>query len=91
MYLRSGDTVAVCTLHAEPRTLGDLVQADAVGMIWRVTAVTQEQNVLMIGSVANWTWCRFLLFLGVLVEPCEWIELGNLFLVFNGIFGQKVS
>lgn len=45
----------------------------------------------MIGSAADWAWCRFLLFLGVLVEPCERIELGNLFLVLDGVLGQKGS
>lgn len=79
------------TLHAEPRTLGHIFQTDTVGVIWRVTAVTQEQNILVIGGIADWTWYGFLLFFGILIQPCERIKLGNLLLVFDFVLGQEGS
>lgn len=86
-----GNTVPIYTLHAEPGTLGDLVQADAVGMIGYITPLTQEQHILVIGSIADRTRSDCLLFLRILVQPCKGIELGDLFLVFDFVCGQKGS
>lgn len=80
--LLKGNPIPVCTFHAEPGALRNFFQADAVGVIRGIAAIAQEQDVLMICGVADWTRCNFLLFLGILVQPCKGIELGHLFLVF---------
>lgn len=74
----------VSTLHTEPGAVWDVVQADAVGVIWRITPVTKEEDFFIFCRVADRARCDlFLLFLWILVEPSEGVELGNLFLVFD--------
>jgi hypothetical protein len=52
-------------------------------VIWGVAAVAEEENILVVGPTADWTWCRFLLFLWIFVQPCLRIELGDLLLVLD--------
>lgn len=51
--------------------------------------IAQKEDVLVIGRVADWTGSGFLLFLGVLVQPRQRVELGDLLLVFDFVFVQK--
>lgn len=82
----------ICTFHAEPGPVGNVLQADAVGMIRRIAPIAQKKDVFMFRGVADWTRSgRLLLFLGVLVQPSEGVELGNLFLVLDFVGGQEVS
>lgn len=72
------------TFHAEPGAVRDIFQSDAMGVIWCVTPVAEKQDFFIFCSVAHRAGRDlFLLFLWVLVEPSEGVELGNLFLIFD--------
>lgn len=86
-----GLTELVCTLHAEPRAIGDVFQADAVCVVWCVTPITEEEDLFILCRVADGARRDLFLFLGVLVEPSEGIEFGNLFLIFDFVGVQEGS
>jgi len=72
----------VCALHAEPGAVGDPVEADAVCVVGGVAAVTEQEDVLLVGFAADRTW-YCLLFLDAFVEPFLRVELGNLFAILD--------
>lgn len=85
------EAVPVCAFHAQPRAFWYPLQADAVRVIGCITTIAQEGQILMLCRVANDAGSRFLLFLGILVQPCEGVEFGHLFLVFDLVGIQKIS
>jgi hypothetical protein len=79
----------VRALHAVPVTSGNIVEANAVGVVGSIAAIAQQQHVFPLPRVADWTGIAiFLIFLGVLAKPLLCIEFGNLFLVFDFVCGN---
>lgn len=60
-------------------------------MIRSIAPVTQEKHILVICQVADGAGRQLLLLLGVVVEPCLRIKLGDLFLVFDIISGKEFT
>lgn len=66
-------------------TTGNIVEADAVGMVRSIAGIAQEEDVLSIRQVANGAWPRGLLlfFTRVVYEPCLEVELLRLFPILD--------
>lgn len=56
-------TQVINTFHAEPGTMGDAVEADAVCMVRGIAAIAEEEKVFLVRSVADRAWCVIQLFL----------------------------
>ena len=77
------------TFHAEPVTLGDVVEADAVRVVGCIAAVAEEEDILSLCRVADGAWIGFFfLFFWVLPKPLLHIELGNLLFVLDFVGGN---
>lgn len=88
----------VDTLHAVPRTRGYAIEANAVGMVCRIAAIAEEENVLSVGKIAYGAGDALFLFFGVIViavgvlsRPAMGVELGNLFLIFDFVGRNKLA
>ena len=77
------------TFHAEPVAFWDVVQVDAVCMVWSIARVAEKELVLVVLGAADWTWPVDELFLFLLFDPGERVEVGNLFLVFDFVFRDR--
>jgi hypothetical protein len=58
-------------------------------MVWCIAAVAKEENIFVVGMIADRAWLHFLLFFGILVEPCLRVKLGDLFFVLNLVRGYQ--
>jgi hypothetical protein len=74
-----GARTTVYAFHAIPVTIWDTVQTDAMGVIWRVTCITEEQDLLFIGGATDGT--RDSIFFHLIVNPCSGIKFGDLLFV----------
>lgn len=57
-------------------------------VIWGIAAVAEEENFFLVGFAADWARTSFFLFFELVVNPSIGIEICDLFLVFDSIFGQ---
>lgn len=75
------------TFHAKPASPRNFVKLNAVCMICSVAAIAEEQYLLLVCLLAyDARSCRLLFFL-LVVHKGTGVELGHLYLVFDGIFG----
>lgn len=91
---RGGDGIAqrVHAFHAEPGALGNALQADAVCVVGCVAAIAKQQNLLVVGEVADWARCSDLVVQNFrLFEPWLGVELGDLFFVLDGVGGEQCA
>lgn len=85
-----GEVEEMGALHAVPVAIGDVVEADAVGMVGGIAAVAKQEDVFSLGRVADGTRVGLFLFLlRVLAKPLLNIELGDLLLVFDRVRGNS--
>jgi hypothetical protein len=54
-------------------------------MVWGIACIAEKEDIFLIGISTDGTGVG-LLFLEFVLDPCIWVEFGNLFLVFNLIF-----
>lgn len=80
-----GELKEMGTFHAVPVALGDVLEADATGVVRGIAAITEEQDVFTLGGVAYGAGSALVLFFrfGVFTEPLLEVKLGHLFLVLD--------
>jgi hypothetical protein len=64
------------------------IEVDARCVIGGITAIAEEKDVFSVCLAANGAWVGFFL-LQVVFDPCIGVEFGNLFLVFDCVFGYR--
>jgi hypothetical protein len=62
------------------------IETDTVCMVWGIAGIAEKEDFFVIGVSTDGAGSGFFLFKFVL-NPCIWVEFGDLFLVFNLIFG----
>jgi hypothetical protein len=55
-------------------------------MVWGIACIAEEEDLFVIGVATDGTGSGLFLFKFVL-DPSIWVEFGNLFLVFDLVFG----
>lgn len=80
----------VSTLIAEPVSFWNMVKrwVKAVCVVWRIASVAEKKLVLILLSSADGTWLVDLLLLLLFLDPSQRIEISNLLLVFDFVFGD---
>ncbi len=77
--------------NQEPR--GDALEPDAEGVVGGVAAVAQQEHLLLVGLAADGARAGLLLVVvvevGVVVQPCLRVELGDLFAVLDLVRGES--
>jgi hypothetical protein len=56
-------------------------------MIWCIAAITEEEDLFLVGFAADWAGTAFFLFFELVFNPSSRIEFVDLFLVLDSIFG----
>ena len=80
----------VAALHAVPVTVGNVIQADAVGVVGGIAAVAEQEDILPVRGVAYRARMSLLrLLLHVLAQPLLEIKLGYLLLVFDIVLRNR--
>jgi hypothetical protein len=57
-------------------------------MIWGSASIAQKEDIFIIGLSADRTRVGLLLLFKIVLNPRIWVELGNLFLIFDNVFGN---
>jgi hypothetical protein len=64
----------------------DTIETNAVCMVWGIACIAEEEDLFVLGVTTYGTGSGLFLFKFVL-DPSIWVEFGNLFLVFDLVFG----
>jgi hypothetical protein len=67
-------------------SLWNSVELDTVGMVWGIAGIAEKENFFLICLSTYWTGATFLLVFNFVVNPSTWVEIGDLFPVFDCIF-----
>ena len=78
----------VGTFHAKPMSSRNAIETNAMCMVGGIACIAEEEDFFMVGFPTEGAGADLLLFKFVL-DPCIWIELSNLFFVFDLVFGYN--
>lgn len=85
-----GEVKQMGALHAVPVAIGDLVEADAVGVVGGIAAIAEQQYIFSLGGIADGAGiCLFVFLFGIFAQPLLDVEFGHLLLVLNGVGGYS--
>jgi hypothetical protein len=57
-----------------------------MGMVWSITGIAEEEDFFLVCSSTYRTWATLLLVFKFVVNPSTWVEIGDLFPIFDCIF-----
>lgn len=58
-----GELEEVCTFHAIPVTVGNMIETDAVGVVCSIAAIAEQKYIFSFGRIADWARVGIFLFL----------------------------